>query len=93
MDEDLPESTPEISVKEMRRAIMEKMGWDEAELAEQMEEARDQALCNIREPAPNDTVVDESVLSAEEVEEAILSFLYHQYVVELTDEDRRDLVE
>lgn len=92
MDEDLPESAPEVSVEEMRRAIMETMGWNEAELAEQMEEARDQALCNIREPAPDDTVVDESALSAEEIEEAILSFLYQQYVVELTDKDRRDLI-
>lgn len=91
MDEDLPESAPEVSVEEMRRAIMETMGWNEAELAEQMEEYRDQALCGITDE--DDNPVPPEALSEGDAEEAILKLLYHQYIVEGIGEDPLELTE
>lgn len=84
MDENPPE-LPEVPLSELRRVIMERMGWDETELREQMEEYRDQALCGITDEAGQSVTLED--LSEENTQRAILNLLYHQYIVELQRED------
>lgn len=94
----MPEATPElpeVPLEELRGAIMEHMEWTEADLREQMEEARDQALFTNGSTVTeaDGTPVAPEDLSTEEAERAVLNLLYHQYLVELGGADPLGLAE
>lgn len=94
MDENPPEQ-PEVPLAEMRRVIMEHMGWDETDLTEQIKEYRDQAIFTIGSTVAeaDGTPILPKDLSEEETERAILNVLYHQYLVELGGADPLGLAE
>ncbi|GEM_PF-4677788 len=83
MPKDLPATPgsnplpPELEAK--KKAIMEALGYEtEAQWDELVEESRDTALETIT--GEDDTPVDPVDLSDEEVDEALINYLFAQYV-------------